>query len=334
MTPSSTLLVIFAAGAAVSLAASWVLVTRLERVGAALGFSEALLGMVAALAADAPEITSAITALAGHEPKIGAGVVIGSNVFNLAALLGVSALVAGQIALDRRVIKLEGVVALSIAVVCVVVVVGLISPALGLAAVLVVFVPYLAVLGVRHDRLRRLGLPRPWADWLTAAIVEEEAELEPAIHPRPGGAKDAAGALVAVMTVVAASVAMEKTASRLGARHHVPDIVVGGLVLAAVTSLPNAVAAVYLARRGRGAATLSTAMNSNALNVTVGFLLPGALIGIGAASVSSTLVAAAYLAVTVLALACAYAGGGLRRRDGTVIVTAYLVFVVSLLAAS
>jgi cation:H+ antiporter len=264
VTATSTLLAVFVAGAGVSLGASWLLVTRLERVGATLGFSEALLGMVAAVAADAPEITSAITALAGHEPKIGAGVVIGSNVFNLAALLGVSALVAGHIVLDRRVIELEGAVALWIAVVCVTVVVGLVSAGVGLVAVLVVFVPYLAILGVHHDRLRRLGLPRSWADWLTGAIVEEEAELKPAIHPSRGSTKDAVGALIAVVTVVVASIAMEKTTSRLGAGHHIPDIVVGGLVLAAVTSLPNAVAAVYLARRGRGAATLSTAMNSNA----------------------------------------------------------------------
>jgi cation:H+ antiporter len=334
MTATGALVGVFAAGAAVSLGASWLLVTRLERIGAALGFSEALLGMVAALAADAPEITSAITALAGHQPKIGAGVVIGSNVFNLAALLGVSALVAGSIVLDRRVIELEGAVALWIAVVCVVVVVGLISPAVGLVAVVVVFVPYLATLAVRHERLRRLGLSRTWSAWLTAAIVEEEAELEPAIHPRPGGPKDAAGALVAVITVVAASIAMEKTASRLGARHHVSDIVVGGLVLAAVTSLPNAVAAVYLSRRGRGAATLSTAMNSNALNVTCGFLLPGALIGVGAASASSTLVAGAYLAVTFLALTRAYLGRGLRRVDGAVIIGAYLAFALALLAVA
>ena len=334
MTATSALLGIFAAGVAVSLGASWLLVTRLERVGARLGFSEALLGMVAALAADAPEITSAVTALAGHQPKIGAGVVLGSNVFNLAALLGVSALVAGHIVLDRRVIELEGVVALWIAVVCVAVVVGLASPALGLVAVLLVFVPYLGVLGLRHDRLRGLGLPRLWAEWLAAAILEEEAELEPAIHPRRGGSRDAAGALVAVVIVVAASVAMEKTASRLGARHHVPDIVVGGLVLAAVTSLPNAVAAVYLARRGRGAATLSTAMNSNALNVTIGFLLPGALIGIGAPSASATLVAGAYLGLTLLALTRAYAGRGLRRRDGVVIIVAYLAFVSALLVVA
>ena len=118
----------------------------------------------------------------------------------------------------------------------------------------------------------------------------------------------------------------------VGARHHVPGTAVGGLVLAAVTSLPNAVAAVYLAQRGRGAATLSTAMNSNVLNVTLGFLLPSALIGIGSASASATLVAGAYLGVTLLALARAYAGRGLR--DGAVIIVAYLAFVSALLAVA
>ena len=48
-------IVAFVVGAIVSLATSWVLVSRLERVGERLGLSEALFGMVAALAADAPE---------------------------------------------------------------------------------------------------------------------------------------------------------------------------------------------------------------------------------------------------------------------------------------
>ena len=71
----------FLGGALVSLATSWVLVSRLERVGERLGLSEALLGIVAALAADAPEVTAAVTAIAGHQQRLGAGVVIGSNVF-------------------------------------------------------------------------------------------------------------------------------------------------------------------------------------------------------------------------------------------------------------
>jgi Ca2+/Na+ antiporter len=64
----------------------------------------------------------------------------------------------------------------------------------------------------------------------------------------------------------------------------VAEIVTGGVVLAAVTSLPNAVAAVYLAIRGRGAAMLSTTLNSNTLNVTGGLLLPAAITGLGAPS--------------------------------------------------
>src|SRR5215472_11507905 len=149
-------LVIFVAGAAVSLGASYVLVTRLERIGERIGLSEALLGMVAALAADAPEITSAVTALAAHQHKIGAGVIIGSNVFNLAALLGLGAVVAGSIALHRKVVLLGGVIGIWIAAVCLINVLGLVAHAAGLVLVLAVLVPYLAVLALGGAGLRRL----------------------------------------------------------------------------------------------------------------------------------------------------------------------------------
>ena len=98
--------VVFFLGAAISLATSWVLVSRLERVGERFGLSEALLGVTAALAADAPEITAAVTALIHHQQAVGAGVVIGSNVFNLATLLGLGAVVAGRVHLHRRVVLL------------------------------------------------------------------------------------------------------------------------------------------------------------------------------------------------------------------------------------
>src|SRR5205085_2586294 len=146
---------------------------------------------------------------------------------------------------------------------------------------------------------------------LTKAIHEEEVELEVAIHPRRGRPGDAVVAAAAVLVVVGASVGMEQSASTLGSRFSIPEIVLGGLIVAGVTSLPNAVAAAYLATRGRGAATLSTAMNSNALNVTVGLLLPATVVGLSASSGQTTLVAAWYLGLTVLALVSAYLGRGL-----------------------
>jgi cation:H+ antiporter len=322
----------FVLAAAVSIGASWVLVARLERVGARLGLSEALLGMLAAFAADAPEITAAVTALAHHDRRIGAGVVVGSNVFNLAALLGLTAIVAGQVALHRRVIELAGAVALWICAATLAVVTGILSPLAGLLVVLAVLVPYALVLGVRHERLARLRLPTGWTSWLVAAVSEEEMELDVAIHPDRGRARDALIAAGAVMVVVGASVAMERAASELGTRHAVPEIIVGGLVLAAVTSLPNAVAAVYLAARGRGAAVLSTALNSNMLNVLAGLLIPTAILGLGAPSGPTTFVTASYVAMTVLALGFAYVNRGLRRSAGIAIVTAYLAFAAVLLA--
>ena len=271
---------IFIVGAVVSLATSWVLVTRLERVGERLGFSEASLGMVAALAADTPEITASITAIAHHQQTVGAGVVLGSNVFNLAALLGLGAVVAGRIDLHRRVVVLGGTVAMIVGVACLLSVGGQVSAGVGLSVVLAVLLGYVALLAAHRSILARLRLPETWKGWLNTAIVEEESELEEAIRPQRGTGRDAVTAAGALVVVLVASVAMEQGASTLGTHFGIPQIVVGGLVLAAVTSLPNAVSAVYLARRGRGAAALSTALNSNSLNVAAGLLLPAVVIGL------------------------------------------------------
>jgi Ca2+/Na+ antiporter len=127
---------------------------------------------------------------------------------------------------------------------------------------------------------------------------------------------------------------MERAASLLGTHFAIPEIVTGGVILAAVTSLPNAVAAVYLAARGRGAAMLSTTLNSNALNVTFGLLLPATITGLGAPSPHSDLIAVWYLVLTVAALAFAYRDGGVRRATGALIIGAYLVFLGSLLATA
>jgi cation:H+ antiporter len=201
MTAGSWLLA-FVAGVAVSLAASWLLVSRLERLADRAGFSEAWLGLVAALAADAPEITSAVTALARGQASVGAGVVIGSNVFNLAALLGLAAVVAGRIRFHRRVVLLGGVPGIWVAAVCLLVIAGVLPPAGGLVLAAVVLGPGIAVLGTRRARTGRLRLPAAWRRWLAAAVHEEEDELAQAIRPRPGTRRDGLAAVAALAAVV------------------------------------------------------------------------------------------------------------------------------------
>jgi cation:H+ antiporter len=288
--------------------------------------SEALLGLVAALAADGPEITSSIAAIAGGHGAVGVGVTLGSNVFNLAALLGLSALIAGPIRFHRRTIVLEGAVGVWIAVVSLAVVEGLVGPAIGLVMTLVVFLPYVGYSAVRPERRIRLRLPAGASRWLARALAEEELELSVAIRPRRGDGRDAAVALAAAAIVIGASIVMEETATSLGAQAALAPIIVGGLVLAGVTSLPNAVAAVYLASRGRGAATLSEAFNSNALNVIVGLLTPAALVGLADRSAGASFVVASWVLLTAATVALALHGRGLDRCAGSLIIAGYFVF--------
>jgi cation:H+ antiporter len=318
-------IVVFVAGSAVSLSASWLLVTRIERTGNRLGVTEAMLGLVAAVAADAPEITASVAALLGHQPDVGSGVVVGSNVFNLAALVGLGAVVAGRVALHRRAIVLTGVVSLWVAGLCVATICGVLPAWLAAVLVLAALGPYAALAASRRDRPGGGALSR----WLRSAMTEEEREIEVA-HVAGAQRGDVVVALVALVVVVGASVAMERAASTLGPRFSIPGIVVGGIVLAAVTSLPNAVAAVYLARRGRGAAMLSTALNSNALNVAFGLLVPAAIIGLGTPTGAEIMIAAWYAGLTAVVLACAYRDHGLRRGTGVGILIAYAVFAATL----
>jgi cation:H+ antiporter len=317
--------------AGVALGSSWLLVSRLERLGERLGLSEALLGVVTALAADGPEITAAATALLHHQAEIGAGVVLGSCPFNLAALLGLGALVARRIRLHRRVVVFEGSVALVLAVLALWTVRGDLAPGAGLAVSLVVLFGYLLTLGTGLKG-RRLPVPSGVARWLQAAAVEEETEMEEGLRPPAGTGFDAGVAAVSLVVVVASSVVMEHAAVSLGRAWSIPDVVIGALVLGAVTSLPNTVAAIYLVRRGRGAATFSTAMNSNNLNIVAGLLIPAAILGIGPASRASELVAGWCVGLTVLTLALAYRDRGLTRTGGALIMAGYGAFAASVVA--
>jgi len=327
-------LLAFGGGAVVSLGTSWILVSRVERVGEWLGLSEALLGLLAALAADPANIAAAVAALAHRQAALGAGVVIGSNIFNLAVLLGLAAVVAGRIGLHRKVVALTGTVALWVAIVCLATVMGIVGSAVALGLVLVVVLPYIALLVAHRTELRRLPLPSRWASWLASAVDEEELELEVTIRPQRGSSRDALVAAPALVIVILATVTMERGAAALGQHYRVAEVVVGGLVLAALTSLPPAVAAVHLAAKGRGAAALSTALTSNTLNVAAGLLIPTVVIGLGRTSGQDLLIAGWYVGLTALTLVLAYRDRGLRRWAGWVIIAGYVGFVVAVLAVA
>ncbi len=75
-----------------------VFVDNLVDIGGALGISQIILGVTAsAIGTSLPEFGSAVIASLSGSTELGVGTVIGSNIWNMAGILGISAIVAGSI---------------------------------------------------------------------------------------------------------------------------------------------------------------------------------------------------------------------------------------------
>lgn len=319
-------IVLFVGGLAVTLVSSLLLARAVDRIGERLGFSEALLGIVTAIGADAPEISSAAVALiAGHQ-HTGVGVVVGSNVFNIAALLGLSAVIAGRVGIHRHGLVLNGGIALGIAVVGALLVWRWIPGWAALLLALTLAVPYVFLSALHPSRIARL----PHA--LRAAVEEEQIDARRGPHVDTTGRYEGLILVVALAGVVGGATAMVYAAQSLGRRWSVSDVVIGTLVLAALTGIPNVLAAIRLALHGRGAACVSESLNSNNANILVGLCIPAVVLGIGSPSGLERFSAAAMVAMTLLACALAYTGGGLRRAEGWFVIACYAAFAAVVIA--
>lgn len=309
---------------------SVVLEGQLNRLGARLRWTEGLQGIVTALAADAPEISTAIAALASGNKELGLGVVIGSNAFNLAALLGLAAVVAGEIRVQPRAFALNAIVAAVVTAVATATVLQVVTPLVSTIALAVVLVPYVTLSALRRDQIEALPIFAS-ARHLALLAIDEVAKDERQAESRRASLIDVLSLVPSLASIVIGSVQMVHLAIPLAARVGIPHRIVGTLILAGVTGLPNAVAAVRLARRGRGSAVVSEALNSNTINVAVGICVPGLIVGLG--PVGSNMAKATWgLAVlTVIALAMIGFHLRLRRLGGTAIIVLYLVFAAMLL---
>ena len=86
-----------------------VFVDNLVDIGGALGISQIILGVTAsAIGTSLPEFGSAMIASLTGSTDIGVGCVIGSNIWNIAGILGISATAAGVIKADTSGITRDG----------------------------------------------------------------------------------------------------------------------------------------------------------------------------------------------------------------------------------
>ncbi len=166
-------LTLFFSSLLISLVASILLTNSLEKVGSKLHFSEGLFGIVTALGADAPEISSAVTALISGQHDLGLGVVFGSNIFNLATLIGLSTVIAGRLQVKWQNLVFNGAVSFFVTVVTILLIFNFVSPLISFILTLGLLVPYIILAVLPLARLDQYIGFQPLRDFLYQAKFNE-----------------------------------------------------------------------------------------------------------------------------------------------------------------
>jgi cation:H+ antiporter len=324
MTPAAAIPV-FLVSIGVMLAASAVFARRLDHIGLRLGLPEALLGLLTALAADAPEISSAISAIVQNEHAVAVGVVVGSNAFNIAAMLGLSAVVTGRVRGRHEALELEAFVGLWLIAVTLAVVSGALSAKPGSVLVAVVVLPYVVLLAAGPRLARRLRLGAAESRFVHRSFGEAHRRARP-LDSRREVFRLGLLLLVALALIVAGSVGAVRATTDLAKAWSVPQALVGVTVLAILTSLPNAWTGVRFGLQQRGSALISETLNSNSINIVAGLAIPAALGAFSAFSGLAIFDLAWLFGMTAAALVLFGRRDGAGRSSGAFLILLYAAF--------
>jgi cation:H+ antiporter len=323
----------FTVSLAAVLAASDRLVGAVEAAGDRFGLPPGMVGLLAAAGADGPEVTAAIISLIKGEHEVSLGVILGSNLFNLAALLGIPVLLVGPMAVQRYGLALNGGVMVLVTAAAALHMLGYL-PAVPVAAFTVlVLACYGTLLIVPREHLPvRLAVligPRGRQPGDEETEERDREREEDEAQGFPSLIRLVFVGIAATAIVIGGCTVLVSAALYLGPWLHLPRAWTGTFGLAILTSLPNLWVAMVLARRRRGAVLMSAVCNSNTINLAFGVCLPSLLVGLGPSVLVRHLDVPALLVLTLVALGLVWRNRGLGRFGSLCLIVMYLAYAVT-----
>ena len=267
-------------------AAAW-FTRRLEALCDRFELSAGVLSILGALGANIPNYAASIAAIARGSTEVGLGIIVGSNIYNIAIILGLATLSTGR----RGGLRISPEESKQVQHI------GGSTLAILLATLLVVWLlpQHVAWSWSLFSAWSTFSLTRV-SGWLLSGGIVLQLGLFGALswhilrrpHPahtskrEPGGqntrrlstARLLAEAILALVIALAGVVVMVQSGQDLSAQIHLAPALAGLLVLAIATSLPNTVVALMLVRTGRTAACIEEIFSSNSVNAALGIALP------------------------------------------------------------
>jgi cation:H+ antiporter len=88
-----------------------VFIDNIVKIGRAIGISQIILGVTAAaIGTSLPEFGSSLLATVSHSSNMGVGIILGSNIWNVAGIFGITATITGLIKADSKSLTRDGLV--------------------------------------------------------------------------------------------------------------------------------------------------------------------------------------------------------------------------------
>jgi len=327
-------------------------IPSLDEISRRLKLSDEVAGAsLMAVGSSAPELAIALMALftaGGAHSDVGIGTIVGSAVFNILVITGVSAVVAGGLHIHIFAVGRD-IVYYLISILYLGLVffdghVSLIEALLGLVG----YVVYMGLLIVLKDPkadvdddLAEDVQTQPPETQKVAGWHHLESLVEVVLRGITGAPERnfVRAFIVSIALIVALSYILVEATIVFSAGIGIPPVIVALTLLAAGTSAPDLIASVDVAREGRGGMAVANAVGSNTFDLLVGLALPWtialSILGLSGVNVGTEdlWISIGILVLTTLVLfAFLWTERGLSRREGIVLLLLYAVFVVYTLA--
>ncbi|MEN9629221.1 MAG: hypothetical protein RJA10_2448, partial [Pseudomonadota bacterium] len=305
------------------------LVRGASKLALSFGISPLVVGLtVVAFGTSAPEVAVSVGAVLDGKTDLAIGNVVGSNIFNVLFILGVSALIT-PLLVNAQLIRQE---------VPVMIAASLLLLALGwdgrlgqadaavLLALMVVYTGFLIVQSRRASAAGR-GTGPGGTDSAQPGPVGWDASLPAQLLLIGAGL---AALVLGSEWLVSAAVSFAKA---LG----VSDLVIGLTIVAAGTSMPEVATSITAAAKGERDIAVGNVVGSNVFNILGCLGLSGLFAGHAGLTMAPSLLSFDIWVMLAVALACLpvfFSGREIARWEGGVFLAYYLAYVAYLILAA
>ncbi len=313
-------LVMFVAGLGLLVAGAEWLVRGASRLAGAMGIAPLVIGLtVVAWGTSAPEVAVSVRAALAGQTDIAVGNVIGSNVFNVLFILGVSAVIT-PLVVSRQLVRLD----VPIMIVA--------SAALWVVAA-----------NGRVSRVEGLLMLAAMAGYTAFQVVMSRAETRRADAAEPPAAPGGTGSLLASGILVVVGLALLVLGARwfvdaavvFARQFGVSELVIGLTIVAAGTSMPEVATSIVAAVKGQRDIAVGNVVGSNVFNV-LAVLGAAAVAAPGGLPVGPGVFDFDLPVMTAVAVACLpifFTGHTIARWEGLVFLGYYTAYTAYLILA-